>query len=60
MIDPKDFLKVPKPVESNLIQISGNFICQECMESIGFALFDEDEMKMFYTCNEGHKNEATF
>jgi hypothetical protein len=59
MIDPKDFLKVPQPVDNGLVQITGNFICQSCMESIGFALFNEDEMKLFYTCNAGHENEAT-
>lgn len=59
MIDPKDFLTATKPVETNLVPITGSFVCQFCTESSVSAFLDEDEMKIFYICQEGHKNEAT-
>jgi hypothetical protein len=62
MIDPKDFVsgnkKEPEP-ENQLESIRGSFVCQECLETVKDALFNEDAMSLYYTCLQGHKNEAT-
>lgn len=59
MIDPREFIKVPTPKSEEGVNVSGTFICQECMESIGFATLDEDNMELVYVCAAGHKNVAS-
>jgi hypothetical protein len=59
MIDPSDFIKITKNEDPAGARVSGTFICQTCLESIGFAVLNEDEMVLVYTCAAGHKNEAT-
>lgn len=63
MIDPKDFVnvgeKVGKPTEEEVVNVTGTFICQSCLEPIGFATLNEDTMTLLYTCAAGHDNEAT-
>ncbi len=58
MIDPQDFIKITNHEEPTGARVSGTFVCQTCMESIGFAVLDEESMTMTYTCAAGHKNEA--
>lgn len=58
MINPGDFIKINKVEEPIGAKVTGTFVCQNCMESIGFAVLDEDSMVLKYTCAAGHDNEA--
>jgi hypothetical protein len=57
-INPQDFIKLKKNDDSEGLKVTGTFVCQICMESIGFAVLNEDEMVLKYTCAAGHNNEA--
>ena len=59
MIDPTKFIKLTDKEEPQGARVTGTFICQTCMESIGFAVLNEDEMVLEYTCPTGHVNEAS-
>lgn len=58
MINPGDFIKINKVEEPIGPKVTGTFVCQNCMESIGFAVLDEESMVLKYTCAAGHDNEA--
>jgi hypothetical protein len=58
-INPNDFVKLKNNEEQEGLKVTGTFVCQNCMESIGFAILDEDSMILKYTCAAGHDNEAT-
>jgi hypothetical protein len=57
-INPNDFVKLKNNEEQEGLKVTGTFVCQNCMESIGFAILDEDSMVLKYTCAAGHNNEA--
>lgn len=64
MINPKDFVNVSdkinkEEVVEDVVNVTGTFICQNCLEPIGFAVLNEDTMTLTYTCAAGHENEAT-
>jgi hypothetical protein len=57
-INPNDFIKLKNSEDTEGLKVTGTFVCQNCMESIGFAILDEDDMILKYTCEAGHYNEA--
>ena len=57
-INPNDFIKLKSDDEPEGLKVTGTFVCQNCMESIGFAILDEDSMILKYTCAAGHNNES--
>lgn len=59
MIKPEDFIKPKEDDQKIGIQVSGNFICQECLVSVYEAVLDEEKMVLVYICSDGHVNEAT-
>lgn len=59
MIDPRDFLKEPDPDLIDALSATGTFICQECLDPVGTAIIDEDEMELVYVCLSGHRNVAS-
>lgn len=62
MINPNEFINTaPKQEEpkEELNTVGGTFICQECLVPVKEAILNEDTMSLMYTCNDGHKNEAS-
>ena len=61
MIDPTQFIgnnaKAPEP-EPELETVGGSFVCQDCLQTVKQATLNEDTMSLFYTCSDGHQNEA--
>lgn len=58
MIDPTKFVNISKQDQKIGVNVTGTFICQDCMEPIGFGTLDEDNMVITYVCAAGHSNEA--
>lgn len=57
-IDPSQFIKITEKEDPKGARVTGSFVCQTCLETINFAVLDEDEMILKYTCPTGHDNEA--
>lgn len=58
MIDPNTFIKITNNEDPKGARVTGAFVCQTCLESIGFAVLNEDDMILRYVCAAGHENEA--
>lgn len=50
----EDFLQLKN--NSNYIEASGSFACQECEEVVNSGKIDEDNMILIYSCINGHNS----
>jgi hypothetical protein len=56
----EDFLGKGKRKEEELLQeVDGGYSCQECLENVNKAYFNEEEGILIWYCTEGHRSQVT-